>query len=185
VLSKVRITDETVRPQSLSAKGVVVYALKNKSQLNSLILRELGIRKGIPQPVYCHGINMITWQPYSQALRVILSHVSHRLFKKTSRDHAKAEYLKELWCDGKAPSIHLGGVRLFLKTLREETLSQLMKVQATLNVPIYLCPELITYGTQTREGRGKSDQHPFSARAIRRTLCDGHHLSSGIPPRLP
>jgi hypothetical protein len=40
VLSKVRITDETVEGlKSLSAKGVVVYALKNKSQLNSLILR--------------------------------------------------------------------------------------------------------------------------------------------------
>ena len=147
VLSKVRITDETVEGlKSLSAKGVVVYALKNKSQLNSLILRELGIRKGIPQPVYCHGINMITWQPYSQALRVIVSHLSHRMFKKTSRDHAKTEYLKELVRDGKSAIIHLGESELFENPFVEETLSQLMEVQATLNMPIYLCPELITYG---------------------------------------
>ena len=65
VLSKVRISDETAQGlKSLSEKGVVVYALKNKSQLNSLILRELCVRNGIPQPVYCHGINMITWQPF-------------------------------------------------------------------------------------------------------------------------
>ena len=97
VLSKVRISDETAEGlKSLSEKGVVVYALKNKSQLNSLILRELCIRKGIPQPVYCHGINMITWQPFPMALRVILSHLFHRIFKKTPLDPAETDYLKEL-----------------------------------------------------------------------------------------
>ena len=76
VLSKVLVSDETAEGlKSLAEKGVVVYALKNKSQLNSLILRELSMRKGIPPPVYCHGINMITWQPYSLAIRVILSHL--------------------------------------------------------------------------------------------------------------
>jgi glycerol-3-phosphate O-acyltransferase len=147
VLSKVRITDETVEGlKSLSAKGVVVYALKNKSQLNSLILRELFIRKAIPQPVYCHGINMITWQPFSQALRVILSHLSHRIFKKTILDPAKTGYFKELVHGGKSAIIHLGESELFENPFVEETLSQLMEVQSTLNVPIYLCPELITYG---------------------------------------
>ena len=42
VLSKVLVSDETAEGlKSLAEKGVVVYALKNKSQLNSLILREL------------------------------------------------------------------------------------------------------------------------------------------------
>ncbi len=49
VLSKVRISDETAEGlKSLSEKGVVVYALKNKSQLNSLILRELSRAEGDP-----------------------------------------------------------------------------------------------------------------------------------------
>jgi glycerol-3-phosphate O-acyltransferase len=147
VLSKVRITDETVEGlKSLSAKGVVVYALKNKSQLNSLILRELFIRKAIPQPVYCHGINMITWQPFSQALRVIFSHLSHRILKKIILDPTKTGYLKELVRGGKSAIIHLGESELFENPFVDATLSQLMEVQSTLNVPIYLCPELITYG---------------------------------------
>ncbi len=48
--------------------------------------------------------------------------------------------------DGKSAIIHLGESELFENPFVEETLSQLMEVQATLNVPIYLCPELITYG---------------------------------------
>ena len=147
MLSKVRITDETAEGlKSLSEKGVVVYALKNKSQLNSLILRELCIRKGIPPPVYCHGINMITWQPFPMAFRVIMSHLSHRIFKKTALDPARSGYLKELVRDGKSAIIHLGESELFENPFVEETLSQLMEAQATLDVPIYLCPELITYG---------------------------------------
>ena len=51
VLSKVLVSDETAEGlKSLAEKGVVVYALKNKSQLNSLILRELSMRKGFPRP---------------------------------------------------------------------------------------------------------------------------------------
>jgi len=127
VLSKVRVTDETVEGlKSLPAKGVVVYALKNRSQLNSLILRDLSIRKGIPQPVYCHGINMMTWQPYSQALRVILSHIFHRLFKKASRDPAKMEYLKELVREGKSAIIHLGESELFENPFVEETRDRIL-----------------------------------------------------------
>lgn len=147
VLSKVRISDETAeRLKSLSSKGAVVYVLKNKSQLNSLILRELCARKGIPQPVYCHGINMITWQPFSMAVRVLMSHLSHRIFHKTDLDAARTAHLKELVREGKGVIIHLGESELFEDPFVEETLSQLMEAQATLDRPVYLCPELITYG---------------------------------------
>jgi glycerol-3-phosphate O-acyltransferase len=147
VLSKLRITDETAAGlKALSEKGVIVYALKDKSQLNSLIIREICMRKAIPPPVYCHGINMITWQPFPLALRVIMSHLSHRIFKKTTLDPVESGYLKELLRGGKSVIIHLGESELFENPFVEKTLSQLMEAQATLDVPIYLCPELITYG---------------------------------------
>jgi glycerol-3-phosphate O-acyltransferase len=147
VLSKVRISDEMAEGlKSLSEKGVVVYALKNKSQLNSLILRELCVRKGIPQPVYCHGINMITWQPFPMSLRVILSHIFRRIFRKTTIDAARTDYLKELIRNRKSAIIHLGESELFENPFVEDTLFQLMDVQATSPVPIFLCPESITYG---------------------------------------
>ena len=42
VLSKVMVSDETVeRLKSLSEKGIVVYTLKNSSQLNSLASQQM------------------------------------------------------------------------------------------------------------------------------------------------
>ena len=155
VLSKVRFSDETAaRLKSLSAKGVVVYVLKNKSQLNSLILRELCARMGIPQPVYCHGINMITWQPFSIALKVVASRLSHWIFKKTSLGSEATTHLKELVGEGKSVIIHLGESELFEDPFVEESLAQLMETQRRLDRPIYLCPELITYGRR----REKEDE---------------------------
>jgi glycerol-3-phosphate O-acyltransferase len=147
VLSKVVISNPTAEGlKSLSEKGVVVYALKNKSQLNSLILHELSMRKGIPQPVYCHGINMITWQPFPMALRVILSHLFHWILRKTAVHSTRMDHLKQLTLEGKTSIIHLGESELFENPFVEETLSQLLDAQESSAVPIYLCPELITYG---------------------------------------
>ncbi len=147
VLSKVQITDETAEGlKALSEKGVVVYALKNKSQLNSLILREICVRKEIPQPVYCHGINMITWQPFPMAFRVIMSHLSRRIFKRSSPVQTTEDHLGELVQGRKSVIIHLGDSELFENPFVDRTLSRLLEVQKTLEVPIYLCPELITYG---------------------------------------
>jgi len=46
----------------------------------------------------------------------------------------------------KSAIIHLGESELFENPFVEDTLFQLMDVQATSPAPIYLCPELITYG---------------------------------------
>jgi glycerol-3-phosphate O-acyltransferase len=155
VLSKVRISDETAeRLKSVVSKGVVVYVLKNKSQLNSLILRELCARMGIPQPVYCHGINMITWQPFSIALRVVVSHLSHWIFKKTTFESEATAHLQELVGEGKSVIIHLGESELFENPFVEEALARLMETQTTLDRPIYLCPEMISYGRR----REKEDE---------------------------
>ena len=62
VLSRVELAEETVEElKNLSTKGVVVFAQKNASQLNALILRNVLTRKGVPIPVYCHAMNMVLW----------------------------------------------------------------------------------------------------------------------------
>ena len=147
VLSKVQFSDETAEGlKSLAEKGVVIYVLKNKSQLNSLILRELSMRKGIPPPVYCHGINMITWQPYPMAIRVILSHLFHWILRKTAIHSNRMSHLNQLTLEGKSSIIHLGESEFFENPFVEETLHRLLELQEASEAPIYLCPELITYG---------------------------------------
>ena len=155
VLSKVVMSEPTAEGlKSLSEKGVIVYALKNKSQLNSLILHELSMRKGIPRPFYSHGVNMIVWQPWPMALRVILSHLFHRILRKTAVRSTRMEHLKQITLEGKTSIIHLGESDLFENPFVEGSLERLLQAQEASAAPIYICPELITYGRR----REKEDE---------------------------
>ena len=72
-LSKVELAPECEQAlKGLSEKGVVVYALKYRSRLNSLILHDLGLRKNIPQPLYFHGTRSLLWRPAAKIVRSLL-----------------------------------------------------------------------------------------------------------------
>ena len=147
VLSKVIISDDNVEKlKSVAQEGVVVYVLKNKSQLNSLIIQDLSLRKEIPEPVYCHGINMIIWQPFPLACKVIFTHLFHLIMRKKAIYSNRMDHLSRLVLEGKTTIIHLGESELFRNPFVEGTLDRLIEIQRNTARPIYLCPQLITYG---------------------------------------
>src|SRR4030042_5834793 len=82
-LSRISIADEYVEEiKKLSTQGLVVYAIKQRSKLNSLIVYELAGRKGFPQPVYCHGMNMSFWQPLPEMLKYLWGSFLRRFGRK-------------------------------------------------------------------------------------------------------
>jgi glycerol-3-phosphate O-acyltransferase len=156
VLSKVQLADQYVEQlKNLANTGVVVYALKQKSQLNSLIIRELSARKGIPRPVYSHNVNMIFWQPFSNALKVIKSFLSHLVFKRTILSPNKNNYLKNIVQGRQSAIIHLGGSEFIEDEYADAAIMQLLDAQKDLDLPIYIVPQLITYGRR----REKEDEN--------------------------
>jgi len=159
VLSRVAVSDEIVEKlKSIAEKGVVVYVLKNKSQLNSLIIRELSLRKGIPEPVYSHDVNMIAWQPFCMALRVISSHLTHWVMGKKTIHSQRMIHIEKLVRAGNTVIVHLGESEIFENPFVEETLNLLVEIQKSSSRPIYLCPELITYGRR----REKENENIFN-----------------------
>ncbi len=155
VLSKVEFADEHVETlKALSGKGIVVYALKNKSQLNSLIIRELAARKGIPSPIYCYGINMIFWQPFPMAVKFILSYLFHLLLKRNKPlDACKSGYLGRIVREGKSVIVHLGGSEWIENPDARDAVVELIRAQKQLNVPIQIVPLMITYGRRREKER--------------------------------
>ncbi len=146
-LSKVKADEEELeRLKNLSEKGVIVYALKNKSQLNCMILRNVLDRKNIEKPVYCHGINMILWQPFKDALKTIVS-----LFFNSS---FKTEYLKKITKDQKSSIVYLRGSELIGDKTAQEPLGQLIDAQRDMDIPVFLVPQLVAYGRR-REKKDK------------------------------
>ena len=148
ILGRVSIAEESVTAlQSLSEKGVIVYALKNKSQLNCLIIRDLAKKKGIERPVYCHGINVMLWQPFVKALKVIISRFFHNPYKSS--------YLKRITTDTASSIIYLRGSSYIGTRGIQDPLLQLIDAQNEMDIPIFLIPQLVAYGRR-REKKDKS-----------------------------
>jgi len=151
VLSRVQLADEDVeRIKNLSAQGVVVYAMKYKSQLDSIIVRENAEQKDMPRPVYSHGVNMIFWQPFMKALRVVFFFLFYLIFKKEVFSPYKSAYLKKIILEKKSAIIHLGGSEYFEEPLVKNAVEQLIEAQKALDYPIYVIPMFVAY-TRRRE----------------------------------
>jgi glycerol-3-phosphate O-acyltransferase len=147
VLSRVNLADQYVEAlKKLSDTGVVVYALKQKSKLNTLIIRELSMRKGIPRPVFSHNCNMIFWQPFLEGIRTIRAFMSHLIFKRAILSSHKSKHLKNVVREGHSAIIHLGGSEFIEDAHADGAIMQLLEIQQEMSVPVYIVPQLITYG---------------------------------------
>lgn len=147
-LSKAKADEEDLEKlKELSGKGVVVHALKNQSQLNCLILRNVLTRGDVERPVYCHGINMLLWQPFRDALRAIISQLFHNPFKN--------EYLKRITKEGKISVVYLRGSEFIGDRSTRDPLGQLLDAQREMDRPVFLVPQLVSYGRR-REKKDKS-----------------------------
>ena len=146
-LSRVKADEEELeRLKNLSGKGVVVYALKNKSQLNCLILRNILDRVDIKRPTYCHGINMILWQPFQDAFKTIISRFLHNSFRN--------EYLKRITNDKESSVVYLRGSESIGEISAKDPLNQLIDAQRDMDIPVFLVPQLVAYGRR-REKQDK------------------------------
>jgi glycerol-3-phosphate O-acyltransferase len=155
-LSSVSIAEEYVDAiKKISAEGVVVYALNQRSELNSLIIYELAGRKGLPVPVYCHGMNMSLWQPLPEMLKLFWSSFLRRFEKKQKTWLGKLAYFERMVNEKKSVVIHLGESEFIENRSAESAIINLINVQERVDFPIFIVPVLVSYGRR----REKEDEN--------------------------
>ncbi|HPK53477.1 MAG TPA: 1-acyl-sn-glycerol-3-phosphate acyltransferase [Smithellaceae bacterium] len=155
-LSRVSIADEYVEKiKKLAASGLVVYAIKQSSKLNSLIIHELTDRKGLPRPFYCHGMNMSFWQPLPMLLKFYWSSFLRRLGQKQKALLGKLAFLEREVAEKKSIIIHLGKSEFIESKSAEDALTSLINVQKKAEFPIFIVPMLVAYGRR-REKENES-----------------------------
>jgi len=146
-LARVSLADEYVDAiKKLSGEGVVVYALNQRSELNSLILYENFKRKGLPIPLYCHGMNMSFWQPLPEMLKFFWYSFLRRLGKEQRAWTGKLAYMEKAVEEKKSIVIHMGESEFIENISAESAIISLMNVQKKLDVPIFIVPVLVSYG---------------------------------------
>ena len=146
-LSRISLADEYVENiKRLSGEGVVIYALNQRSELNSLILYELFKRKGIPIPVYCHGMNMSFWQPPREMFKYFWSSFRRRFGKEEDAWEGKLSYLEKTVSERKSIVIHLGESEFIENRSAESAIVSLLNVQKKVDFPVFIVPVLVSYG---------------------------------------
>jgi glycerol-3-phosphate O-acyltransferase len=155
-LSRVSIADEYVEKiKKLASEGLVVYALKQRSKLNSLIIHELAGRKDLPRPFYCHGMNMSFWQPLPMMLKFLWSSFLRRLGKKQKALLGKLSFLEREVARQQSIIIHLGESEFIKSRSSAEAIVALCRAQEKVEFPIFIVPVLVAYGRR-REKENES-----------------------------
>jgi len=148
ILDRVKLAEESVEEiRNLSLKGTVIYGLKNKSQINTLILENLTERMGLPVPEYSHGVNMVLWQPFLKAI--------HHFFTRPFHHPDHLGYLGRITEEKKSSVIYLRGSEFFGSRYVRDPLTQLIGKQKDLERPIFIVPVLVAYGRR-REKKEKT-----------------------------
>lgn len=146
-LSRVSIADEYVEKiKMLASEGLVVYAVKQRSKLNSLIIHEITGRKGLPRPLYCHGMNMSFWQPLPMMLKFLWSSFLRRFGKKQKALLGKLAFLEGEVTGKKSIIIQLGESEFIESRSSAEAIATLAKVQKKVDFPIFIVPVMVAYG---------------------------------------
>lgn len=154
-LSRVSIADEEVNAlKKLAGEGVIIYAIKQRSKLNSLIIAELAGRKGLARPVYCHGMNMSFWQPLSKMMKFYWSSFLRRFRKDQITRQGKLDFLKRKVAAKESIIIHLGESEFIESRSAQDALSSLIDLQSKVSFPIFIVPVLVAYGRR----REKEDE---------------------------
>ena len=155
-LSRVSINDEYVEAiKKLASEGLVIYAIIQRSKLNSLIIHELTVRKGLPGPVYGHGINMSFWQPLPKMIKFLWSSFLRRFSKKEMALSYKFSFMEKVLAGKKSIIMHLGESEFIESKSSDEAIITLIKVQKKVNFPIFIVPVLVAYGRR-REKENES-----------------------------
>ncbi len=158
-LSRVSIADEEVKAlKELAGEGVIVYAIKQRSKLNSLIIAEITGRNGLARPVYCHGMSMSYWQPLPKMLKFLWSSFLRRFRNNTIIRQGKLDFLKRKVAGKESIVIHLGESEFIENRFAEDALASLINLQSTVSFPIFIVPVLVAYGRR----REKEDESLFN-----------------------
>ncbi len=149
------------RLKELARQGVVVYALKYRSHLDFLFFNRRYQQLGMPAPEVAFDLNLWMWQPLSHLVQIISAALNYFTRKRAWPQPFRDGYFQRILQDRRASLLFLvdsvGFRQRFLKP-REDPIRHLLELQAGLDFPIFLVPQLILLSREpAREEKGLLD----------------------------
>ncbi len=146
------------RLKELSQKGAVVYALKYRSHLDFLFFNRRYQKLGVLAPEVAFDLNLWMWQPFSHLVQIISATLNHFTRRRAWPNPFQDSYFLKTLKDRRGSLLFLvdqvGFRQRFLKP-REDPIRHLLELQAQLDFPIFLVPQMVIYEkAPMREDKG-------------------------------
>lgn len=149
------------RLKEIASQGAVVYALKYRSHLDFLFFNRRFQRLGVPAPEVAFDMNLWMFQPFSHLVQIISATLNYFTRRRAWPNPFRDGYFLRILKERRASLLFLvdqvGFRHRFLKP-REDPIRHLLELQAQLDFPIFLVPQMIIYSRDpSREAKGLLD----------------------------
>ncbi len=136
------------RLQELAHQGAVVYALKYRSHLDFLFFNRRYQKLGARAPEVSFDLNLWMWQPFSHLLQIIITALNYFTRRRSWPNPFQDGYFKRTLEENRGSLMFLvdpvGFRQRFLKP-REDPIRHLLEIQAQLDFPIFVIPQMVMY----------------------------------------
>ncbi len=149
------------RLKEVASQGVVVYALKYRSHLDFLFFNRRFQKLGVPAPEVAFDMNLWMFQPLSHLIQIISATLNYFTRRRAWPNPFQDGYFLRILQEKRASLLFLVdqvGFRHRFLTPREDPIRHLLELQARLDFPIFLVPQMIVYSRDpSREAKGLVD----------------------------
>jgi glycerol-3-phosphate O-acyltransferase len=136
------------RLQELSRQGAVVYALKYRSHLDFLFFNRRYQKLGVVAPEVAFDLNLWMWQPLSHLIQIVSAAVNYFTRRRSWPNPFQDGYFLRTIQEKRGSLLFLvdqvGFRQRFLKP-REDPIRHLLEIQAQVDFPIFLVPQMVMY----------------------------------------
>ena len=167
--SRIRLLPEDVRlVRELSERGTIVYVLKSRSDLESLLYHyQCGVH-GLPAPVFATDSHMTIFHSPGFAWKTLMRRLSGLWRRDALRDPYASGFMKRLVSSGQSVILYLQDEEAFTKRfllLGRDPFVQVLEVQQGQERSIYMIPQMVIWDRARERHRPRLDELLFGARA--------------------
>lgn len=138
--------DQTLK--RLHASGIVIFVNKYQSPFEYFFYHCRFRREGLPYPALGFDYTPVFWQPLKRLFRAIVFYAGYFLKNFSLPDPYRRDFYREKLMEGHSALISLigeKGVHRRLAQSRTDPLEYVIEMQKTVEVPVYIVPQLILY----------------------------------------
>lgn len=134
--------------REIPENAIVVYVNQYRSYFEYLFYYTRYKQAGVRFPAIGFGYKVIIWQPVKRLFKIILAFTDYLLHEKVFPNPYESGYIKDELVNGRSALLSLvekkGFYKRFVKA-KYDPVHYLIEMQASINRPIYLVPQLIFF----------------------------------------